>query len=227
MAGSTMGIALAIAFYASGAVFLWRVVWRFILWARAAGGSPGTGEGKRGLPSAVLDIVFLGRLFRVNAGLWWGEWFFHVSFVFVVIRHLVYFFNPVPGWVAALQSPGVVAGYVLPASLLYFFVWRFAVERMKYVSFYNLFLTLTLLAVSVSGLLLRHTMRVDLVEVKEFMISALVFRPVAEFPGNWLFLVHFVLVLVVVPALPTHIFSAPVTILEARRREEERPLHEG
>ncbi len=132
-----------------------------------------------------------------------------------------------PGWVAALQSLGVVAGYVLPASLLYIFVWRFAVERRKYVSYYNLFLTLMLLAVSVTGLLLRHTLRVDLVGIKEFIISVLVFRPVAELPGNWLFLVHFILVLVVVPALPSHIFTAPVTLLEARRREEERPLHEG
>ncbi len=222
-----MGTALAIAFYASGAVFLWKVIWRFILWASAEGGSPGTGEEKRGFISALLDIVFLSRLLKVNPGLWWGEWFFHVSFVLVVIRHLVFFFDPVPGWVAALQSLGVVAGYVLPASLLYIFVWRFAVERRKYVSYYNLFLTLMLLAVSVTGLLLRHTLRVDLVGIKEFIISVLVFRPVAELPGNWLFLVHFILVLVVVPALPSHIFTAPVTLLEARRREEERPLHEG
>ncbi len=222
-----MGTALAIAFYASGAIFLWNVIWRFILWSRAESGSPAASPEKRGLLSAVLDILFLSRLFKVNAGLWWGEWFFHVSFVLVIIRHLVYFFNPVPRWIAALQTLGVVAGYVLPASLLYIFFWRFAVERRKYVSLYNVFLTLMLLAVSVSGLLLRHILRVDLVKIKEFMMSVLVFEPAAEFPGNWLFLVHFVLVLVVVPLLPSHIFTAPVTLLEARRREEERPLHEG
>jgi len=219
-----MGIALVIAFYISGAIFLWKTVWRFVLWGRAVSETPPSG--RSGLASGVLDVVFLGRLHNVNPGLWWGEWFFHVSFVLVLLRHLVYFFNPVPSWVAAIQPYGVVAGYVLPASLLYIFIWRFAVERREYLSYYNLFLTLMLLAISVSGLVLRLVVRTDLVSAKEFVMGALTFMPVRELPGNWLFLLHLVLVLALVPLLPTHIFTAPFTLLEARRREEERPLHE-
>lgn len=221
-----MGIALAIAFYASAAIFLWKVIWRFLIWLRAGSPAPqSAGRERRGLLAAVLDVVFLTRLFKANAGLWWGEWFFHVSFVFVFARHLVYFFDPVPGWVEVLQPFGVAAGYVLPVSLLYIFVWRFAVEKREYFSRYNLFITLMLLALAITGLLLRLVWRVDLVDVKRFVMGTLIFGPAPDLPGNLLFLVHFILFLVVLPALPSHILTAPVTILEARRREEERPLH--
>lgn len=221
-----MGIALAIAFYASAAIFLWKAIWRFVIWFRAGSPEPQAAEREaRGLLAAALDIVFLTRLFKANAGLWWGEWFFHVSFVLVFARHLAFFFDPVPGWVAWLQPFGVAAGYVLPLSLLYIFVWRFAVEKSEYFSRYNLFLTIVLLALAVTGLALRLLWHVDLVDVKEYMMGALAFSPAAELPGNWLFIVHLILFLVLLPALPTHIFTAPVTLLEARRREEERPLH--
>jgi hypothetical protein len=83
-----------------------------------------------------------------------------------------------------------------------------------------------LVAVSISGLVIRHAMRTDLVEVKKFIMGAVTFMPVADLPGNWVFLMHFILVLVLVPLLPLHIFTAPFTLLEARRREEERPLYE-
>jgi nitrate reductase gamma subunit len=221
-----MGIALAIAFYASAAIFLWKVIWRFIIWLRAGSPEPrAAGRPGRGFFEAAVDIVFLTRLFRVNAGLWWGEWLFHVSFVVVFARHLVFFFDPVPGWVAALQPFGVAAGYVLPVSLVYIFVWRFAVEKREYFSRYNLFLTLVLLALALTGLMLRLLWRVDLVDVKVYMAGVLAFGPAAELPGGWLLLLHLILFLVLLPALPTHIFTAPLTLLEARRREGDRPLH--
>ncbi len=222
-----MGTALALAACISAAIFLWKVIWRFILWTSAKGWrSPARSRRGGALLSAIGDIVFLTRLLRVNPGLWPGEWLFHVSFTLVIFRHLVFFLDPVPSWVAALQVPGIAAGYVLPASLLYILVFRYVFERGRYVSLYNLFLTLSILAISLTGLLIRNYMMVDLVGVKSFFIDTLALSPPADAPGNWLFLAHLASFLVLLPLLPTHIFTAPVTLIEARKRDGEKPLHE-
>ena len=41
----------------------------------------------------------------------------------------------------------------------------------------------------------------------------------APLPESLLFTLHFVLVLVLVPLLPTHIFTAPLVMYEARKRD--------
>lgn len=224
-----MGLALTIAAYLAAAVFVWKIFWHAVLWMRARAEDPAVGAppSPAGVARAVLDVLFLLRLLKVNPGLWVGEWLFHVSFILVVIKHLVYFLNPVPAAVGALQTAGAAAGYVLAFSLIYIFIYRFAVERGAYVSAYNLFLTLTILAASLSGILLRLVWKTDLVEIKGFMIRALFFSAGAELPGGWLFWAHVLAILILIPALPTHILTAPFTTLNYRLREKVRPLHEG
>jgi hypothetical protein len=58
----------------------------------------------------------------------------------------------------------------------------------------------------------------DLVGVKLFSLGILSFTP-APLPGGVLFPMHIVLVLIVVALLPTHIVTAPLVMLEARRRD--------
>jgi len=58
----------------------------------------------------------------------------------------------------------------------------------------------------------------DLVGVKVFVLGMLSFTP-APLPGGALFLTHVVLVLVVVALVPTHIVTAPLVMLAARRRD--------
>ncbi|MGD0282128.1 MAG: hypothetical protein ABSB95_07180, partial [Dissulfurispiraceae bacterium] len=91
------------------------------------------------------DIFFLTRLLKTNDVLWFGEWLFHCSFLLVVLRHLRYVLYPVPGWVAFLQPAGIIAGYLLPAALLYILISKLAVER-SYAPLYNLFLVVLLLS---------------------------------------------------------------------------------
>lgn len=223
-----MGILLSIAAYVSAAIFIWRVVWRMLLCKRARPEAKAhrTGAARGGTARAVLDVVFLLRLLNVNPGLWPGELLFHWSFVFVALRHLVYFLDPVPGLVVAVQLTGIVAGYVLPLSILYIFIFRFIVQKGAYVSMYNLYLTVMIFIASISGLLMRLVWKSDLVEIKGFVIRALSLNPEAALPGGWLFWLHMMPVLIVMPSLPAHIFTAPLTIIEARRRDEERPMHE-
>ena len=94
-------------------------------------------------------------------------------------------------------------------------------------SAHNMFLTLMILAASVTGLLMRLVLKADLVGIKTFIMGVVSLSPQSDMPASWVFVIHLLIVLVLVPALPTHIFTAPFTTIEARRREEERPLEDG
>jgi hypothetical protein len=59
--------------------------------------------------------------------------------------------------------------------------------------------------------------------VKLFIQGILSLSPAAA-PDSIPFLLHFSLVLIVVPLLPTHILTAPLVMLEARKRDLALPL---
>jgi nitrate reductase gamma subunit len=164
------------------------------------------------------DIFFLTRLLKTNDVLWFGEWLFHCSFLLVVIRHLRYVLDPVPGWVAFMQPAGIIASYLLPAALLYILILKLAVDR-SYAPLYNLFLLVLLLLLIATGFLMRTAARADIVATKVFILGIVHFSPQA-LPGNLLFSLHFILFLLLILCLPTHIVAAPLIMLEARERED-------
>ncbi len=171
----------------------------------------------------ATDIVFFNRLLRVNPGFWFGEWVFHAALTLVLLRHLRYFLNPVPECIRWVQLPGLIAGYVLPLSLLYILVIRLFTNREKYASPRNVFFLGMVLVISCIGLLMQALFKPDLVGVKLFILGLLGFSP-AVVPHSILFVLHFGLVLVLIPLLPTHIFTAPLVMMEARKREQALPL---
>ena len=169
------------------------------------------------------DAVFFWRLIKVNPALWLGEWVFHVSFLVVALRHLRYFFQTVPEWVSWFQIPGLLAGYVLPLSLIYILLVRRFSDQEKYSSRINMALLVLLFVISSLGLLMATLYRADIVTAKLFIQGILSFSS-AAMPGSILFLLHFSLVLVLIPFLPTHILTAPLVMLEAEKRELALPL---
>jgi len=171
----------------------------------------------------ATDIVFFNRLFRVNPGLWFGEWVFHVTLTLVLLRHLRYVLNPVPACIWWVQLPGLIAGYVLPFSLLYILVIRLFTNQEKYASLRNVFFLGLVLVISCIGLLMQALFKPDIVGVKLFILGLLGFSP-ATVPHSILFVLHFSLVLVLIPLLPTHIVTAPLVMMEARKREQALPL---
>lgn len=226
-----MGTLLALGYYAATLAFLYGVLSRFLLLWRAfrspgPAGRPLTKTTPSAFIKAAGDVLFLGRLLRANDVLWAGEWLFHASFVLVALRHMRFLFEPVPGWIAFIQPAGIVAGYVLPFTLLYILAAKLCTER-RYASSYNFFLLALIFLISVTGILLRTAFRTDSTQVKIFILGALGFRPEAA-PADFLFLAHYLLVLVLVFYLPSHIFTAPFVMLDAREREEElkRLIHE-
>jgi nitrate reductase gamma subunit len=225
-------IILITAAYSVYAAFWIRFIMHALIWWRAvarpvaiAGLAPPSSIKAWAL--SLRDVVLFWRLLKVNPALWFGEWVFHVSFLVVALWHLRYFFISVPEWVWWLQIPGLIAGYVLPLSLIYILIVRRFAAQEKYSSPANMVLLALLLAISSLGLLLATLYRTDVVMVKLFIQGILSFSPAAV-PGSILFLLHFSLVLVLIPLLPTHILSAPLVMLEAEKRDLALPrvLHE-
>lgn len=216
-----MKTALALAAYAATAVFVGRIFSRLlVLWRTPGSAREALSPGKAGpktVLKAMVDVLLLGRLLRVNPLLWVGEAAFHVSFALVVLWHARFFVSPVPGWLVALGPFSIFAGYVLAGSLVYIFIVRLVVE--KAVSRQNLFLLALTFAQALAGLLMRTAFRVNLMEAKDFAVGLLALKPEAP-PESALFVVHFLLALLILVYLPTHVFTAPLVMLEARRREE-------
>jgi len=219
-----VGKILIVAAYAVYAAFWIRFITHALVWWRAvarpaaiAGTAPPLSV--KACALSVRDMLLFWRLLRVNPALWFGEWVFHVSFLIVALRHLRYFFPIVPGWVWWFQVPGLIAGYVLPLSLVY--------AQEKYSSSANMAVLALLLIISSLGLLMATLYRPDIVMVKLFIQGILCFSPAAA-PDGILFLLHFSLVLVLIPLLPTHILTAPLVMLEAEKRELALPrvMHE-
>ncbi len=212
------------AAYCVLAAFCIRVFTHALTWWRVVSRLRGTVEGaiRPGLKAYVLtamDVIFFGRLLVVNPALWLGEWVFHVSFLLVLLRHLRFFLNPVPGCIWWVQTPGLIAGYILPVSLVYILVVRLLSGRERYASRANMFLLGLVLAISCLGVAMNLLFKPNLVEVKQFILGILSFKPAAA-PESVLFAIHFCLVLVLIPFLPTHIIFAPFVMMEARKREQ-------
>jgi nitrate reductase gamma subunit len=224
-----MGLVLSLGFYAAFLFFVAGYLARMLSWARDA---PPQAVPERNISlyvclSALVDILLLRRLLRVNDVLWLGEWTFHASLVILFLSHLKYILDPVPAIIASMEIPARVAAWLLPASLLFIGVIKLVIEKKPYISSYN-FMLLGLMMVScVSGLVMKYSFPADLADIKHFTMGLVTFHAGIS-PGSLTFLFHFFIFLVILMSLPTHIFAAPLTMIEARQRDDELPylMHE-
>ena len=226
-----MGTILTIIAYISFAVCLWRFIMHVLSWIKTEkrpSVSTGVKAMSAGTIGAVLmDIILFRRLFRTNRALWIVSWTFHVSLMLIILRHAWYFMEPVPAFIVLMEPAGIKAGYVLPFTLILLLMLRIAAGRDRYISSYNIFLITVLFMISVTGLLMGILFQPDVLDVKDFISGILGFRPYA-LPDSPFFVVHFTLVLLLIPFLPFHLITAPVITMDARRREEglDQVMHE-
>jgi nitrate reductase gamma subunit len=215
------GVVLTFGYYLSLLILFGNYAAKMLIWTR---GKP-LNETISRKPSvktfvmAVCDILSFRRVLIANDLLWFGEWIFHASFVLVMLRHLRYFLEPVPQWVWSVQTVGIIAGYILPVTLVLLLTVKFRNEKKKYFSSYNFLLLALILALSVSGLLMQKIFHPDIVSVKTFAVGMVTFAFAAA-PTSALFIFHFLGFLALIVSLPTHIFAAPLTLISAREREE-------
>lgn len=153
----------------------------------------------------IPEILFFRSLLRGGTAekiLWLGAWFFHVSFLLIILRHLRYFLYPVPGWVMSLQQIGIWAGWVFPITLLLLIIRRFLLDRLVVVSLFQDYLILFLIiSIGITGLLMKYFIRANLVDVKAFIFGLLTLNPTTV-PDSPLFLIHFSLVLLLLIYFP-------------------------
>jgi nitrate reductase gamma subunit len=137
--------------------------------------------------------------------LWLAGILFHYSFLTIVIRHLRFFMEPVPGVVSLISSVDGFFEILLPTifitdiaflvAVTYLFLRRVGIPQMRYLSlpadYFPLFL---ILGIAVTGLLMRTIWKVNLLEVKELAMGLVTFHPTAPAGIGAIFYVHLFLV---------------------------------
>ena len=152
------------------------------------------------------EVVFFKSLFRSNKLLWAGGYVFHLSLLFVFMKHLRFLFPATPAFLDNLVNYDLYTGFILLSALAFLFILRLVIDRHLYISVFNDFLLLALLmCIATTGLLSRFWegggVRADLPQIKEFVGGLLSFNPGAV-PHNALFLTHFSLIMLLLIYFP-------------------------
>ena len=134
-----------------------------------------------------------------DKALWAAAMAFHWAMFIVVLRHFRFFIEPVPAWVAALQSVdgffqiGLPVYYgttfLMVVGLAYLLARRFFDAKVRYISLpTDYFALYLLLGIALTGILMRHVEKVDVVQVKAAIAGWASFQPVAPVGvGLWYF----------------------------------------
>ncbi|MCK8601110.1 sulfate reduction electron transfer complex DsrMKJOP subunit DsrM [Syntrophobacteraceae bacterium DRH4] len=137
--------------------------------------------------------------------LWLAGLAFHYSFFIIVVRHLRFFMEPVPGFVHLTESldgflqlglPGLyITDLLFLAAVTYLFIRRVVIPQMRYISlpadYFPLFL---LFGLGVTGVLMRYFTKVDIVKVKELAMGLATLHPTVPEGIGVLFFIHLFLV---------------------------------
>jgi nitrate reductase gamma subunit len=152
-------------------------------------------------------------LFRASTLLWLGAMAFHWSFLVILLRHLRFFLEPVPLVVVILQRLDSIFQNLLPIlyisdvilliALAYLFVRRVITPQVRYISLpSDYFVLLAIGGIAISGVLMRLIYKVDLVQVKEWVMAMLRFSPLPPKGVNLIFYVHLFFVSLLVAYFP-------------------------
>jgi len=219
----------AVLLYAATAVLVAGVGYRVWLYARTPAPlkipttpAPVT---RGGVALRMLrEVALFESLFRSNLWTWAFGWLFHAGLALVLLRHLRYFVEPVPAWLAFVQPFGMWAGVAMAAGLAGLGARRFLVPRVRYISTPSDHLMIALLlAIALSGLAMTFVAHADIVKVKAFILGLLWFdwQPL---PGDALVAVHLALVAVLMLIFPfSKLLHAPGIFFSPTRNQVDDP----
>jgi nitrate reductase gamma subunit len=140
-------------------------------------------------------------LFKTSTLLWLGAMAFHWSLLVILVRHLRFFLEPVPSVVVILQRVDSIFQNLLPIlyisnvilliALGYLFMRRIIYPQVRYISLPSDYFVLLIIAgIALSGVLMRLIFKVDLVQVKEWVMAMLSLRSMPPKGVNLLFYIH-------------------------------------
>jgi len=176
-----------------------------------------------------LEVFFFRTLFRnTQAGLkdgpkivyggnkllWAAGLAFHWSFLIILIRHVRFFTEPVPGFVNFVQGIdslfqiGVpvlcLTDIVIVGALSYLFIRRVIFAQVRYISLPADYFALgLLLAVVVTGIVMKYWIKVDNVGAKELAVGLITLSPALPTnPIGFMFYLHIFFVCVLLFYFP-------------------------
>ncbi|MCX5798204.1 MAG: sulfate reduction electron transfer complex DsrMKJOP subunit DsrM [Proteobacteria bacterium] len=176
----------------------------------------------------ALEVLFFRSLFRndhvelkgkgkliyyENKFLWLGGLLFHWSLLFILLRHLRFFTEPVPSSILFLQNIDGIFQFGIPALLItdtlilialtYLFLRRVVNPQTRYISLPSDYFAILLIAgIVITGILMRYFFKVDLLEVKKMSMGLVGFHPVAATGIGLTFYLHLFLVSTLLVYLP-------------------------
>ena len=167
----------------------------------------------------ALEILLFRSLFRNNRAemygqrlvvgenkyLWLGALAFHWSLAVVLMRHLRLLLEPVPACVLLLQkidgffqlgAPEWYFSDIFLVLALAYLLWRrFAEPAVHYMSlFSDYFALFLLLAIAVTGILMRYVTKTDAAAVKQLALGLATFSPAVPANIEGVFFAHLLLV---------------------------------
>lgn len=151
--------------------------------------------------------------FSSSKWLWLGSLAFHYSFLTVVARHMRFFTEPVPFCIELLDRVDGILQIAAPVLYLtdlvfigavtYLFLRRVILPQIRFISQVNDYFPLFLiLAIGLSGVLMRYMLKVDIIGVKELTMGLATFHPVVPEGIGVIFYIHLFLVSVLLAYFP-------------------------
>ena len=150
----------------------------------------------------ALELFTFRSLARASKITWLASLAFHYGLLWVLIVHLRFVFDTLPLFLLPFIQYSGLATLCLLSGLVVLLVRRLSVDRIRYISAPSDYLHLVLLlAIGLSGTLLKRVWPANLYEVGEFLRGAIRvdWAPMPEHVGVW---VHLTLVLVLVMVFP-------------------------
>jgi nitrate reductase gamma subunit len=176
----------------------------------------------------LLEVLLFRSLFRntrasihdgprlaygSNKWLWLFGLIFHYSFLVIVLRHMRLFTDPIAFFVPPLEfldgfleigaTSIYMSSFLLLVGVTFLFLRRLVRPYLRYLSLpADYFPLLLIFGIGVSGILMRHVFRVDVVAVKELTVGLATFSPAIDGQIGAIFFVHVFLVCVLLAYFP-------------------------
>ena len=152
-------------------------------------------------------------VFSESKFLWLAALAFHWTFLFILLRHLRFFLEPVPGFVLIAQELDgffqigtpilYMTDLIIVAALAFLIVRRLTDTQIRYISlFADYFALFLLLGLALSGIFLRYFIKTDISKIKELAMGLVTFSPTVPAGLSPIFFMHIFLLSILVAYFP-------------------------